>query len=118
MVFAERKDNFYQGYCPAGTIRMAMEEPKNYENCKGGANAVCCEPQFLTEANNQDEVMDGFVLALENVLPNPQNCDWGKTADGKNTKRGLVDFASDCLVVIQGLLEMLASPDVGLLQKY
>lgn len=56
--------------CQAHTIRMAMEQREVYENCEGGAKAICCEPRFLTEANNADEVHHGYVLALENVLKN------------------------------------------------
>ncbi|KAK1767907.1 killer toxin subunits alpha/beta [Phialemonium atrogriseum] len=119
MVFAERKDgNFCQAHCPAGTIRMAMEQPAVYESCKGGANAICCEPRFLTEANNADEVHHGYVLALENVLQNPDMCEWGDIDKDTLQKRGFIDYAADCRIALQGTMNMLGSPDIGVQQRY
>lgn len=120
MVFATRKDgNFCEATCPDGTIRLAMEKPRVYENCKGGANAVCCEPRFLTEANNADEVHHGYVLALENVLQNPDKCKWGDhDKDSLDKKRAIIDYDADCKVALLGTMNMLGSPDIGIQQKY
>ena len=123
IVFAEHKDgNFCQAYCPAGTIRLAMEKPEVYHNCKGGGHAICCEPRFLTEANNADEVHHGYVLALENVLNSPGMCDWSEVnnvnTNGALAARKRQVLSADCKVALLGTANMLGSPDIGIQQKY
>ena len=126
-VFATRKDgNFCEATCPDGTIRMGMEKPEVYENCKGGGNAMCCEPRFLTEANNADEVHHGYVLALGNVIQNPDKCDWSDVVDDLAKRgdasdlenRAIVDWLADCEVALQGTMNMLGSPDYAIRVKY
>jgi hypothetical protein len=98
LVWAERKDgNFCEAYCPAGTIRLGVEKPEVFENCKGGGHAMCCEPRFLTEPNNTDELHDAYFRALVNVLANPDKCGWAQyenetSSSSQIQKRGWDDY--------------------------
>jgi GH18 family chitinase len=115
--YSDPKDgNFCQASCPAGSIRLAMEQPPKEQGCKGGGNALCCDPRFLTEANNSDEVHHGYVLALERVLKSPEKCDWAGV--NKLDKRALSEWKTDCQVALKGTMNMLGSPDIGVQQKY
>ncbi|QUC21794.1 uncharacterized protein UV8b_06035 [Ustilaginoidea virens] len=115
---ADRSSKHCSGYCPDGKIRMAMEKPRPWEGCNSGANAVCCTPRFLTEANNVEEIHHGYVSALQNVLAHPENCKWDKVAGHEHNKRGIVDYSTDCKVALQGTMNMLGSPDSGVQQRY
>lgn len=116
-VFTRGKDGkFCEAQCPEGTIRLAMDKPQ--QQCKGGANAICCEPRFLTEANNADEVHQGYVLALENVFKNPGKCDWDSIDKGKSLgKRQSINYKVDCKIARTAILTMLYSPDRGNQQR-
>ncbi|KAJ2972627.1 hypothetical protein NQ176_g7049 [Zarea fungicola] len=70
-----------------------------------------------------------YVKALQNVLPNPDKCEWDKILDsglfdsglfdsGLDQKRDIVDFVADCKIALQGTMNLLGSPDVVLQQKY
>lgn len=121
VVSAERRDgNFCQAHCPAGTIRMGMEKPDDGEGCKGGANAVCCEPRFFTQANNNAEVLEGFAVAVGAVVQDPEQCSWDDVASGDtlSIKRRDKADSSYCMVALAGLMVMLGSVDFGMRQKY
>ncbi|KAL6855621.1 hypothetical protein ACO1O0_006773 [Amphichorda felina] len=113
---ARRKDNFCEPYCPDGKIRIGMGEPGS--ECKGGGSAICCEPRFLTEANNAYEEYEGYFSALKNVLNNPGQCDWDELNDEANfSKRGYLSSA-ECEAALMGTLIMLGSSNLGIQQKY
>jgi hypothetical protein len=44
---ARKEGNFCEACCPADTIRMGMEKPEEYESCKSGGHAICCEPRSV-----------------------------------------------------------------------
>ncbi|KAK4238206.1 killer toxin subunits alpha/beta [Achaetomium macrosporum] len=127
LVSAELKDgNFCEASCPTGTIRLAMEKPNVYDDCKGGAHAMCCEPRFLTKATNDAEIHDGYFQALVKVLASPDKCDWVKYEEENSPSQvqardwASPQWASDCKVAAEGTANMLGNwnvdPDVR--EKY
>ncbi|KAK3301716.1 uncharacterized protein B0T15DRAFT_505937 [Chaetomium strumarium] len=106
LVSAELKDgNFCEASCPTGTIRLAMEKPNVYDDCKGGAHAMCCKPRFLTKATNDAEIHDGYFQALVKVQARDQ---------------ASPQWVFDCKVAAEGTANMLGNwnvdPDVR--EKY
>ncbi|KAL2266866.1 hypothetical protein VTJ83DRAFT_4143 [Remersonia thermophila] len=123
---ADRKEgNYCEASCPAGTVRLAMEKPEEYQGCKGGGHAMCCKPRFLTRANNADETHDAYYQALLNVLPDPDQCGWVLSDEESppslsRSRRGRFDQqrAVECKLVAQGTANMLGNPDSKVRRRY
>jgi hypothetical protein len=137
---SQKSDGWCEAYCPAGTVRLAMEQESESDACNGGAHAYCCEAVFRSEAKNADEIHAGYVASLEQVIE--KGCDWDISGQLGNlsvgaTKRSIAGLANltlagiaqrdtphdyagalDCSVALAGTLVMLASYDQALVQRY
>lgn len=135
-------DGWCEAYCPAGTVRLAMEFERDGDpdQCRnGGAHAYCCEPVFRTQANDE-ETHAGYVASLKKVME--AGCDWpdspsdiiqirlAQDVQGRSTGDGRASLSSrdgtphnfasdyDCQLAKAGLLVMVASTAVSLVKKY
>lgn len=73
---------------------------------------MCCEPRFLTAANNDAEARDAYFQALVNVPVDPDRCDWVQYE--KDTSSPMIQgrdwadpqWASDYRIAAQGTLNI------------
>ena len=68
-------DGFCEPVCPSRFVRLGIEDPPAWLDCRGGSYAYCCEPSFRSEARDRDERVAGYKAALKNVLL-AGNCKW------------------------------------------
>jgi len=114
-----RKDGRCEAYCPAGTVRLGMEDFRS-DGCEG--IAYCCEPAFLSEAKDAGEREDEFVRSLKTVVTRRNYCNWPYTPDhGKKRSVHVADagpLLRECQIALSGMLIMMTTHDLSLRRRY